>query len=371
MEQNNLPDRIRVLLVDDDEEDYLIIKHLFASVKAINAELEWVDSSDKAIELIEQGAHDAYLIDYRIDARTGFDILNEIKAIDRPQPFILLTGIEDEGIERESIRKAASDYLVKKNLTAASLAKALYYALGRKEQEHQKINNLIEINKTKDEFISIASHQLRTPATTVKQYVAMVIDGLGGELSDKQKTLLSKAYESNERQLTIINNLLKVAQIDSGTVDLARIRTDISQLVSEAVEDFILMFEQNGQKLKYDAEAGAYSDVDENAIRMIIDNLLENALKYSETGAKTIVTVRKNQDQIMVKVADEGVGVSNPERLFKKFSRIENKLSTEVGGTGIGLYWAQSMAWLHGGNLFFKPNEKMGSQFILSLPSVK
>jgi CheY-like chemotaxis protein len=162
MEQSNLPKIVRVLLVDDDEEDYLIISRLFSSMKSIESELEWVSSSDEAIEAINEGRHDAYLIDYRLDARTGLDILQEVNALERSEPFILLTGVGDQGIERQSLALAASDYLVKKGLTSDSLARALYYALGRKEQEKQKITQLIELNKAKDEFISIASHQLRT-----------------------------------------------------------------------------------------------------------------------------------------------------------------------------------------------------------------
>lgn len=371
MAPNNTPDIIRVLLVDDDEEDYFIIKRLFASMKSINTELEWVATSDEAIEKINEGGYDAYFVDYRIDGRTGLDVLHEVNALERAEPFILLTGVGDQGIERESLQLAASDYLVKKNLTSDSLSKALYYALGRKEQEKQKIDQLLALNRTKDEFISIASHQLRTPATTVKQYVAMVLDGFASEINDLQRKLLTKAYESNERQLVIINNLLKVAQIDAGKLELSQKEVDMNNVVRSATQDLFSLFEAKEQTLIVTTKFPTPAFIDDNAIRMVVDNLLENANKYSKPGVPIDVTVDTFEGMVRVTIADEGVGVSQPERLFQKFSRIENELSTEVGGTGIGLYWAQSIAKLHGGDLKYEPNQPTGSKFILLLPSVK
>lgn len=372
MAPNNTPELIKVLLVDDDEEDYLIIKRLFASMQSISTTLDWVSSSDEAIERIMRDEYDAYFIDYRIDGRTGLDVLQEVNAIERAEPFILLTGMGDRGIERESLQLAASDYLIKKNLTSESLAKALYYALGRKAQEKQKINQLLELNRSKDEFISIASHQLRTPATTVKQYVAMVLDGFGGTLTEKQQHLLTRAYESNERQLSTINNLLKVAQINAGTLKLAQKEMNVTEIVESAVQDLAVLFSEKEQKVTVNPAEPAMANVDENAIRMVIDNLLENASKYSNENTAINLSIQKGDDDcIAVTIADEGVGVDDPAKLFQKFSRIDNELSTTVGGTGLGLYWARTIAKLHGGDLTFEPNTPKGSKFTLHLPSVK
>ncbi len=370
MDQNNSDYIVRVLLIDDDEEDYLIIKHLFAQMKGIHSQLEWVSSSEEGIKIIGEARHDAYLIDYRLDARTGLDVLQEVAALNRSEPFILLTGVGDHGVERESLQLAASDYLVKKNLSSDSLARAIYYALGRKEQERQKIDQLMELNRTKDEFISIASHQLRTPATTVKQYVAMVLDGLAGEISNKQRSLLEKAYDSNERQLTIINDLLKVAQIDAGRMELSFSYVDVSELMRNIASDFTLSFTQQQQTLEINVQDKVMANIDPNAVRMVVDNLLENAQKYSEESSVTTLTLAKVDECITITVADQGVGVSHPDRLFQKFSRIPNERSTVVGGTGLGLYWAQSIARLHGGELEYEPGTPKGSIFRLTLANV-
>jgi two-component system sensor histidine kinase/response regulator len=369
MEQSSsFEDKIKVLLVDDDEEDYLIIKHLFSSMKGAECNLDWVSSSEEAVGRINKAEHDVYLIDYRLDAQTGLDVLEQVAARDRGEPFILMTGVGDVGIERESLELAASDYLVKKNLTSENLSRAIFYALGRKAQEKLKIEQLMELNRTKDEFISIASHQLRTPATTVKQYVAMVLDGMSGEITDSQRKLLQKAYDSNERQLGIVNDLLKVAQIDAGKMKLILQETELCSFIEEVTEDFQPLFDQSEQTLVGSVEKDINVMMDKNALRMVIDNLLDNAKKYSEKGSRTSIFIKTNKDNITITVADEGVGIEHPDRLFKKFSRIDNKLSTEVGGTGLGLYWAQSIARLHGGDLYYEQNSPKGSKFILQLP---
>jgi two-component system, sensor histidine kinase and response regulator len=368
MDRNSTPTTVRVLLVDDDEEDYLIIKHLFGLMKTITCELEWVSTSDEASRRIADRDHDAYLIDYRIDGQTGLDILHDAGAHERPEPFILLTGIGDYEIERRSLEEAAADFLVKKGLTSDDLAKTLYYALGRKEQEKQKIEQLLELNRSKDEFISIASHQLRTPATTVKQYIAMVLDGMGGDVSDRQRQLLEKAYASNERQLAIVNDLLKVAQIDAGKMELNLSKCNISALATQVIEDFEPFFATENQTLLSVIPENIYATIDENAIRMVMDNLLENAKKYSPKNSRTTMRIYVEENVVNVAVEDEGVGVSNPDKLFKKFSRIENERATEVGGTGLGLYWAQSIARLHEGAIDFEANIPRGSRFVLRLP---
>lgn len=370
MTRNSALDIIRVLIVDDDEEDYLIIKHLFGTMSTINCELEWVSTSDDAMRRIADKAHDAYLVDYRIDGQTGLDILRAAGAYKRPEPFILLTGIEDHEVERRSLEEAAADFLVKKGLTSDNLAKTLYYALGRKEQEEQKIAQLLALNRTKDEFISIASHQLRTPATSVKQYIAMVLDGLGGDVSDKQRQLLEKAYQNNERQLTIVNDLLQVAQVDGGTMQLNLAQVDMSRLAARAVEDFEPFFATVDQTLDHDIAPYVVTRADENALRMVIDNLLENAQKYSPRGGRTVLRVTSDDESVRIAVEDEGVGVAQTEKLFKKFSRLKETHGGQVDGTGLGLYWAQSIAKLHDGHIYYEANTPRGSRFVLQLPKL-
>src|SRR5690606_13416834 len=120
--------------------------------------LEWCSSFKKGKELIAEHSHDMYLIDYRLDNHTGFELLRLAEPDKRPEPFILLTDTIDREIERQATKLGASDYLVRSSLDTELLASSFNYALGRKEAEAQRFQHLIELNQAKDEFISVASH---------------------------------------------------------------------------------------------------------------------------------------------------------------------------------------------------------------------
>lgn len=239
------------------------------------------------------------------------------------------------------------------------------------EERLQQLERLVELNASKDEFISIASHQLRTPATGVKQYLAMLKDGMFGELEPTQRDVLLRAYESNERQLRIVTDMLKVAQVDADKVVLHKQSTNISQLVHEVIGDYGSVLKDRMQSLAFhplDGKALAY--VDGDVIRMVIENLLDNASKYSEEDTTIEVSVHRNARTIGIEVKDEGVGVPMDARvrLFDKFVRIENPLSIKVGGTGLGLYWAKKIVDLHEGKITYRANHPKGSIFTILLP---
>lgn len=232
---------------------------------------------------------------------------------------------------------------------------------------------LLALNRSKDDFISIASHQLRTPATGVKQYLGMLIDGMFGELDAAQQDIAKRAYESNERQLRIISDLLKVAQVDAGEMLLHPVTADISELVHHIIRDMTAVFRDRSQELEYRPFKGnAFASVDMEAIRMVIENIIENASKYSEEDSRVVVSVKLKDGGVHIQVADFGVGINAEDEhlLFDRFSRIDNPLSEKVGGTGLGLYWSKQVVDLHGGSITYRQNKPQGSIFTVCLPAM-
>lgn len=362
---------VHVLLVDDDEDDYLIIKRIFSQVQNSPFVLEWVDEFDEARDLIEQNRHDVYLIDYRLGAHTGLELLQLAHPEKRRQPFILLTGAGNEAIEWQSLELAASDYLVKGAFDANLLSRSLYYALQRKRVEEQRIDHLMELNRSKDEFISIASHQLRTPATGVKQYIGMLLEGFVGDVTNEQRSLLQKAYESNERQLKIVSDLLKVAQVDAGKVMLKKGDVKLGDFIRDIIhEQHDIVISRNQSITFARPEPEIIVTIDVASMRMVVENIIDNASKYSEEGSHIEVIAEEKGNFFELRVIDQGVGISSEDRskLFEKFSRLDNSLSTKVGGTGLGLYWARKIVDLHGGAVTFTANEDRGTTFRIKLP---
>ena len=294
--------------------------------------------------------------------------------------------VEDEGWR---LRKDGSQFWANVVITSLydndgaliGFAKVTRDLTQRKEQEDElrKTNELLKqqqldlqlLNASKDEFISLASHQLRTPATGVKQYVGMLVEGFSGTLQPVQQNLLEKAYESNERQLRIISDLLKVAQVDAGKIIPLKTVTDLDELISSIIAEQGDTFKKRHQTVKYEKPVKIIeATFDSNLIRMVLENIINNASKYSHENTTVSVVLSEKKDTVRIDVKDEGVGIVKADipRLFEKFSRIDNDLSTQVGGSGLGLYWAKKIVDLHGGTITMTSFPGDGTTFSIELP---
>lgn len=228
-----------------------------------------------------------------------------------------------------------------------------------------------KLQQAKDELLSLASHQLRTPATGVKQYVGMVLDGFGGRLLKGQVKLLEQAYKSNERQLQIINEFLYVAKLGSGSLTTASHEFDIVPVLRDVVEEMSLDIQEKKHTLKVTTPNSVTIRADEHSIRMILENLLSNAIKYTQSHGHIEIVLQRKLQEVQVQFKDDGIGIAKKDNslLFKQFSRIPNEFSTSVSGSGIGLYLSQQLAERNQGYIDFKSEVGKGSTFTLHLPA--
>lgn len=229
---------------------------------------------------------------------------------------------------------------------------------------------LRELNNAKDEFISLASHQLRTPATGVKQYIGMLLQGFMGDLTDVQRSGLQKAYESNERQLKIVNDLLLVARVDAGKITINTEPVELVRLIKDVANEQQEEIKARGQHLVLRLPRELTVQADARYLRMVIENLLNNASKYSGDGLPITVQAGTHGGFACITVRDKGVGISKQDmpKLYQKFSRIYNQRSSVVDGTGLGLYWSKKIIELSCGTLTVKSRIGQGSAFTISLP---
>jgi signal transduction histidine kinase len=233
------------------------------------------------------------------------------------------------------------------------------------EREH-----LAELNIAKDEFISLASHQLRTPATVVKLYLGMLLDGYDGRLPADMKKSLQKAFESNERQIKIVNELLLVARVDAGKVRLAKESFNIARLIRSVAADQQPTIVKRGQKLTLRLPRRFNIAADKQYLRMVLENLLDNASKYSPEDKPITIRLEPSDKRIAIHVIDQGIGIAPEEvhKLYQKFSRLPSPISDGVEGTGLGLYWSKKIIELHSGELTLMSRVNYGSTFTISLP---
>ena len=227
------------------------------------------------------------------------------------------------------------------------------------------------IELAKDELLSLASHQLRTPATGVKQYLGMVLQDFVGKVPRQQRVLLEKAYASNDRQLQSINEILHMAKLNAGHVVLARQQTNITAMIRDVVQEQQGDIEKSRHKVTLSlGKQPIFLYVDPHMLRMATENVLSNAIKYTEPGGNISVKLRRITGTVEIEIRDTGMGI-NPEdfpKLFKQFSRLPNAMSQHISGTGVGLYLAKNLVELHHGTIVVASALGEGAKFTISLP---
>jgi signal transduction histidine kinase len=286
------------------------------------------------------------------------------------QTWQIRSAVNDKLIVSDVQLKRPGGVLFFGGFTAVLVSLIIYLVLrGRSRALTMQKERAVEL--AKDELLSLASHQLRTPATGVKQYVGMVLQGFVGDVPEEQKALLEKAYASNDRQLRIINEILHLAKIDSGRIVLAKTMTNLGDLIHDVVNEQTSDVAAAGHKLDVKLpNKPIMAKVDTHTLRMAIENLVSNAIKYTPPGGTIKITLRRERHKAFIVVEDTGVGIaqSDIDKIFRQFSRLPNEMSQSVEGTGIGLYLAKHLVELHKGAIRVTSQAGKGSTFTIELP---
>lgn len=228
-----------------------------------------------------------------------------------------------------------------------------------------------EVDKMKSEFISIASHQLRTPLTAIKTYAHLLSGGFSGKLNKKQTLFLEIILGSIERMNDLINTLLDISRIEEGMLAIARQFVNLEQLTEEVVAELRPAVKAKKQKLTIDYQTDDLNaTTDPVLVREVCSNLVSNAVKYTPEGGKIDITIAANQQSFVFSVTDSGYGIPKAEhsRVFTKFYRGGNIVDKDTGGTGLGLYLVKQIADQLDGKVTFKSKEGEGSCFVFRLP---
>lgn len=225
---------------------------------------------------------------------------------------------------------------------------------------------LIELDQTKDDFISMASHQLRTPLTSIKGYVSMVIDGDVGKVSKKQADLLSRAFVSSQQMVYLIADLLNVSRLRTGKFVIDRKETNLSQLIDGEITQLKETAKTRNIELVYEKPKSFPAlMLDETKTRQVIMNFIDNAIYYTPSGGHINITLEDAGGAINFMVKDDGIGVPKSEQhnLFTKFYRAGNAKKARPDGTGLGLFMAKKVVAAQGGSILFSSAENKGSTF--------
>ncbi len=384
---------IHVLHIEDNAGDARLIEEMLREDVPQKYEIIHAQRIKDAINILESDQEiDIILSDIALPDSQGDITFELLKKVAVNQPVVFITGSHDESLAIQALQQGAQDYLLKGFFDHDALVRSIHYSIERKKFQQEatrakmrarklqnearllklKSDQLTELNEIKDDFISLASHQLRTPATGVKQYIGMILQGFAGEVPEPQKQLLQVAYDCNERQLTIVNDLLKVAQIDSGRLEMNKKRVDVEPMLREIIDEQKDAFASKDISITLEPIKGPSTIyADPERIRMAIENVIDNACKYSPRHRAVEVRVLNKPDMTCIEVKDQGVGIAQKDmtKVFEKFSRIYNSLSNTVGGSGLGLYWVKRVVDLHGGTISIRSQLNKGTVFSIDLPT--
>lgn len=252
-------------------------------------------------------------------------------------------------------------------LDNALLFKSVTDSAQRLKEANAKLQ---ELDKMKDEFLSIASHELRTPMTIVKDYVSVMLNDKS--LSQENREMLEKVFVSTQRLISLVNDNLDVSKIESGTMQFDPVDFDISKLAVEVRDELSEKYTSKNQKLE--VMVGDFNvKADRNKIHQVLMNLMDNAVKYTPENGLIEVTFMKIENTLVTTIFDNGPGIKPEDmsKLFQKFERIGDVNTQQtITGTGLGLYLCKMIVEKSGGEIRAESEEGKGTKFIFTLPAI-
>lgn len=228
-----------------------------------------------------------------------------------------------------------------------------------------------EIDRMKSDFISLASHQLRTPLSAIKTYSHMLLDGFMGTVSPEQRKALRTIVGASNRMNELISTLLNVSRIESGNMIVSPKKINLGHLTEEVFKELALLAETKHITIQYKPPTSPLIIKADNLIvKEVLINLVSNAIKYTPDGGQVTVKLKKNIKTVLVSVTDNGMGIpkSAQGQIFSKFYRAQNVVRQETSGTGLGLYLVKGLVETLGGKIWFDSVEHQGSSFFVRLP---
>lgn len=243
----------------------------------------------------------------------------------------------------------------------------------RRTRNLKKANDqLKELDLAKSEFISIASHQLRTPLTVIKGYISMMLEGNFGDLNELETESLNKVFLSNERLIQLVENLLNISRIESGRMQFDFRETDMNKMIESVIDELSVNAKKKNLLLLYkpSAEPLPLIKMDDEKIRQVVINLIDNGIKYTKRGNVSVsLELRENKARFCVEDSGMGIRPEDKVNLFKKFFRGMGVSVIHTEGTGLGLYVARVMVEAHNGKIWVESEGGgKGSKFCFELP---
>lgn len=363
-----------ILLIEDDEEDYILLQRLLRKIPYARYKLLWESSPEAGLTRMLAGKHDLCMLDYRLGAQNGIELIKAARYQGYSLPIILLTGASESEIDIQALQAGADDYIAKEQLQGELLYRMIRYGIERKKTEHERENLLREqianreLEAKRNEFISMVVHELKTPLTSLKSS-AQLLQRQSARAGNEQMTQMTSRMDAQINRLTgLIDDFLDVTRITAGKLQFREEFFAFDELVAEIVEELQTITEQH--KLIIEGKSNATVWGDRMRIGQVITNLLTNAMKYAPDTDRVLVKIAVDTDKVTLRVQDSGPGIPKElqTKVFDPFYRIEGKEQTSASGLGLGLHIASEIIRRQEGEIWIESEEGKGATVCFTLP---
>lgn len=386
---------IRVLLVDDDEDYYVLTRALLSDIEDQSYELDWKLSYGEALAALQQTSYDVCLLDYQLGGRNGLEVLGAVRERGDRTPLIMLTGHGDRLVDQAAMAAGAADYLFKAKTDAALLERSIRYAIERArsmntlreneariallyEQEQARSRELErayaelhDAEAMRDDLTDMVIHDLRGPLTVIMANLDLITQSLKRLPAAESVPSIASAHAAARRITTMIDDLLSVSKLEAGKLQLNLSPLAVTAWLAEKQDMYRAQLEAAQITLTLHTPAKLpVIWVDIELLGRVLDNLIGNAIKYTPPGGHIDLTAKVDDHLLTLEVRDDGQGIrpDERERIFEKFARGTSDAPLTRPGVGVGLAFCRLAVAAHGGTITADGKPGRGTTFTIALP---
>lgn len=379
---------LQLLLVEDNPDHAALARNAIINSKKRMYEVELCGSAEEATEKLKNGHFHMVVSDFHLTGKTGLELLGWLNGENIDLPFIMVTGEGDEKTAVKAMQDGAYNYVVKDDTYLKVLPHVIdetfirYHAdkererfeleIRQKNVQLEKANReLKQLDRLKSDFVDSVSHDIRSPLNSVRESIALILDGVVDTTQEKGKKVLEIAQRSIERLTKMINDLLDFSKLERGKMRLYIEPCDIQVLVDESIATLKSLADKKKLKLEFKPkEDFPKVACDGDRIVQVFTNLIGNAIKFTPEQGTISVHTEANDDHVKIIFEDTGPGIKQEDlgRIFARFEQVKGADSGGVKGTGLGLAICKELVKLHHGQIWAESEIGKGSRFIVSLP---
>ncbi len=360
---------LNILLIEDNLGDAVLFREALNDLKA-HYDLKHVLLLADAKKELKENIYDVILLDLSLPDGKGIENIKSVNEWSSKTPVVVLTGLNDQEVATEALRKGAQDYLIKGEADGGLFWKSMCYAVERKtiEEKLQLAKEKAEgATKAKSEFLAHMSHEIRSPLNIILGAAEALSRT---SLTSEQEQYINMFKTSSDVLLSIINDILDLSRLEADKMEAEKVKFELVSLIDDLKNFYSISAEKKGIQLVFSVSKNIPRQVvgDPLRLRQVLFNLIGNAIKFTEKGSITL-SVREEKGKYLFVVKDTGLGIpaDKTELIFESFTQSKNSISRNYGGSGLGLAICKKLTALMGGEIWVESVEGKGSSFCFTI----